>query len=44
MEYSSYDGGEDGKHTGLASVEISGIFVMRVKFFFGADPLDREYI
>ncbi len=43
MKLGSLDGGEDGEHTGICVVEISGIFAVQDVIFFGTGPLDGVY-
>ena len=40
MVFDSFDGEEDGGHTGVGFVEISRIFVMQGTFLLGTQPFD----
>ena len=44
MEFSSYYGGENGKHNGLDCAEIPEIFAKQDALFFGTDLFDRVHI
>ena len=41
MTFSSYEGGEDGEHTGAGFVEISKIFVTYDVYFFRTIFFDK---
>ena len=41
MEFSSFDGVEDGDNIGASFVEVSGIFAMQDAFFFGIELFQR---
>ena len=44
MKFGSTDGGEDGKHKHVGSVEIFKISTAQCMFFFEIEPFDKVYL
>ena len=43
MEFGLLDGGVHAEYTGVEDVEMSKIFAMHSRFFYGAAPIDGAY-
>ena len=43
MEFGSFDGREDGAHSGVIAVEMASLFLAQDTFFNGRETFDRVY-